>query len=78
MGRTVETAPRGVGKRFISSGLQLTLPSGIVRELGPCKLPGEDLKVLREVVLPKLGRGSLVLPAQPRYRFSGSIAAISS
>ena len=53
----------------------VTLPSGIVRELGPCTLQQDDLTFLREVVVPKLRRGSIVLPAQPRYRLSGSMAA---
>lgn len=53
----------------------VTLPSGIVRELGPCMLQRDDLKFLREVVFPKLRRGSIVLPAQPRYRLGGSMAA---
>ena len=53
----------------------VTLPSGIVRELGPCTLRNVDLRFLREVVLAKLRRGSVVLPAQPRYRLSGSMAA---
>ena len=55
--------------------VHLTLPSGIVRDLGPCTLQPDDLTVLREAVLPKLRRGSLILPAQPRYRLSGSMAA---
>lgn len=53
----------------------VTLPSSIVRELGPCMLQRDDLRFLREVVLPKLRRGSIVLPAQPRYRLGGSMAA---
>ena len=54
----------------------VTLPSGIVRELGPSTLQRDDLEFLREVVLPKARRGSIVLPAQPRYRLSGSMTAI--
>lgn len=53
----------------------VTLPSSIVRELGPCMLQRDDLRFLREVILPKLRRGSIVLPAQPRYRLGGSMAA---
>ena len=46
-----------------------------MRELGPRTLQRDGLTFLREVVLPKLRRGSLVLPAQPRYRLSASMAA---
>ena len=53
----------------------VTLPTGILRKLGPCNLSPGNLAMLRERVLPKLRRGSLVLPAQPRYRLSGSIGA---
>ena len=53
----------------------VTLPTGILRKLGPCNLWPAELDMLRERVLPKLRRGSLVLPAQPRYRLSGSIGA---
>ena len=53
----------------------VTLPTGTLRKLGPCSLGRADLEMLRERVLPKLRRGNLVLPAQPRYRLSGSIGA---
>ena len=53
----------------------VTLPTGILRKLGPCNMRPADLEMLRERVLPKLRRGGLVLPAQPRYRLSGSIGA---
>lgn len=53
----------------------VTLPGGIVGELGPCTLQPADLDLLRDRVLPQLRRGSVVLPAQPRYRLSGAMGA---
>ena len=55
--------------------VHLTLPD-ILRELGPCTMPRNDLAALREVVLPKLRHRSVVLPAQPRYQLSASMNAI--
>lgn len=55
--------------------VHLTLPSGAVRDLGQCTLHHDDLTFLRETVLPKARRASVVLPAHPRYRLSGSMAA---
>ena len=55
--------------------LHVTLPAGNVRDVEPCVLGTAGIAALRETVLPKLVRGSIVLPARPRYRLSGSMNA---
>ena len=55
--------------------LHATLPEGRVRDSEPCALGPDGIAAIREMVLPKLARGNVVLPARPRYRLSGSITA---
>ena len=55
--------------------LHATLPAGRVRDIEPCALGPDGIAAIREMVLPKLARGNVVLPARPRYRLSGSITA---
>ena len=51
-------------------------PTGRVHDLPPFAMGRDSLAALRQTVLPKLVRGSVVLPARPRYRLSASINAI--
>ena len=55
--------------------LHLTLPAGTVRYLDSCPLRPDAIATLRETVLPKLARGSAVLPARPRFRLITSLSA---
>ncbi len=55
--------------------LHATLPEGRVRDIEPCALGPDGIAAIREMVLPKLARGNVVLPARSRYRLSGSITA---
>ena len=55
--------------------LHATLPEGRVRDIEPCALGPDGIAAIREMVLPKLARGNVVLPARPRYRLGGSITA---
>ena len=55
--------------------LHVKLPAGDVRDIEPCALGAAGIAAVRETVLPKLVRGSVVLPARPRYRLSGSMSA---
>ena len=68
---TLEPPPTTASSRF----LHLTLPAGTVRDVAPCALGPGGIAVLRESVLPKLVRGSVVLPTRPRYRLGGVITA---
>ena len=61
--------------RTAATMLHVTLPAGDVRHVEPCVLGTTGIAAMRETVLPKLVRGSIVLPARPRYRLSGSINA---
>ncbi len=71
--KTVETP--GPRPTLHTGFVHVTLPTGSVCDLAPCTLPRDDLVFLREAVSPKLRRGSLMLPAQPRYRLSDGMAA---
>ncbi len=53
----------------------MTLPAGHVRDIEPCTLGPDAIARLRQEVLSKLARGSVVLPARPRYRLTGSMTA---
>ena len=55
--------------------LHLSLSAGTVRHLDACPLRPDAIATLRETVLPRLARGSAVLPARPRYRLSTSLSA---
>ena len=58
-----------------TSFLHVTLPAGHVRDIEPCALGPDAIARLRKGVLSKLARGSMVLPARPRYRLAGSMTA---
>ena len=58
-----------------TSFLHVTLPAGHVRDIEPCALGPDAIARFRKGVLLKLARGSVVLPARPRYRFAGSMTA---
>lgn len=56
--------------------LHVTLPTGLLRDVEPCPLGEDGVAALRKILLPKLARGSVVLPARPRYRLTGSLQAV--
>ena len=58
-----------------TSFLHVTLPAGHVRDIEPCALGPDAITRLPKGVVSKLTRGSVVLPARPRYRLTGSMTA---